>query len=188
MIYEGTVTEVKTHKVIRNAIPINICDEIRSRFEELPRRAEGDPENIPDSRFWQTWDHCAEALFDFGMETNERYFGYDVKINMGMQVAKYVAGQYLIPHYDDTTYHYGPDATNIRLAPLRFRKLTTIVMLSDPEEYDGDLEFYFSEKPTTFPLAKGDVVAFPTNLLHGVRVDSGERWVVVNWFSGDSWR
>jgi len=61
-----------------------------------------------------------------------------------------------------------------------YRKITVIVALSNPEEYEGG-ELYFSELNDKYKLNKGDVIIFRSEEMHGVEpVISGKRKVLIS--------
>ena len=70
------------------------------------------------------------------------------------------------------------------------RKLSLVLQLSDPSEYEGgDLQFLDGHEPTTLEKKKGMVVAFPSFVLHRVTpVTSGCRKTCVVWLSGPRFR
>lgn len=70
------------------------------------------------------------------------------------------------------------------------RKLSLVLQLSDPSEYDGgDLEIMTSAYPTTLEKKKGIVHAFPSYVLHRVTpVTRGVRRTLVIWVSGPKFR
>lgn len=67
------------------------------------------------------------------------------------------------------------------------RKLSVVILLSDPEDYEGgELEF-FKVGAQKFP--KGTMIVFPSFELHGVRpVTKGVRKSLVAWISGEPFR
>jgi len=85
-------------------------------------------------------------------------------------------------HY---TWHI--DKGNAAGAP---RKLSIVIQLSDPSEYDGgNLELMFSSQPTILKKAKGMLYAFPSYLLHRVTpVSAGIRRTLVVWISGPKFK
>lgn len=70
------------------------------------------------------------------------------------------------------------------------RKLSLVLQLSDPSEYEGgDLQLFTSEIPMTVNKQKGLVTAFPSYTLHKVTpVTSGVRKTLVCWVSGPAFR
>jgi len=70
------------------------------------------------------------------------------------------------------------------------RKLSIVVQLSDPEEYEGgDLKLYTSYEPIFIKKEKGMVATFPSYTLHEVSpVTKGERYSLVAWVNGPAFR
>lgn len=66
------------------------------------------------------------------------------------------------------------------------RKLSLVLQLSDPSEYEGgDLEIFDAPEPTKIQKQKGLVVAFPSFVLHRVTpVTKGVRKTLVVWLTG----
>ncbi len=66
------------------------------------------------------------------------------------------------------------------------RKLSLVLQLSDPSEYEGgDLEIFDAPEPTKVQKQKGLVVAFPSFVLHRVTpVTKGIRKTLVVWLTG----
>lgn len=86
-------------------------------------------------------------------------------------------------HYD---WHIDPGVGN-GMTP---RKLSLVLQLSDPDEYEGgELQFMTSSSPTTVRKEKGFVAAFPSYTLHRVTpVLSGVRKTIVVWVTGPAFR
>jgi len=66
------------------------------------------------------------------------------------------------------------------------RKISVIVQLTEPTEYEGgDLEFMMGRSTTKAPKEKGTVIFFPSYILHKVNnVTKGTRKSLVLWFHG----
>jgi len=66
------------------------------------------------------------------------------------------------------------------------RKLSLVVQLSDPEEYEGGkLQFMINRDIIDAPTDKGTVIFFPSYLMHRVtKVEKGKRRSLVCWFHG----
>ena len=72
-----------------------------------------------------------------------------------------------------------------------FRKLSVTVQLSGPDEYEGgDLQFWTGgQQPINGPRGKGNVVIFPSFLLHRVTpVYEGTRKSFVLWLGGGHYK
>jgi len=70
------------------------------------------------------------------------------------------------------------------------RKLSLVLQLSDPSEYEGgELEVFLGGEPTQMKKEQGLVVAFPSFVLHRVTpITSGTRRTLVVWLSGPKFR
>jgi PKHD-type hydroxylase len=70
------------------------------------------------------------------------------------------------------------------------RKLSAILILSDPSEYEGgDLEIFIEVEPVKIKPIRGRLIVFPSYTLHRVTpVTKGVRKTLVSWVSGDSFK
>lgn len=70
------------------------------------------------------------------------------------------------------------------------RKISVSIQLSDESEYEGgDLQFHINRSIVTAPKGKGDVVLFPSYLLHQVKpVTRGRRKALIMWMHGPAFR
>jgi len=70
------------------------------------------------------------------------------------------------------------------------RKLSLVVQLTDPAEYEGgELEIFTSNEPTKVEKKKGMVVAFPSYVLHRVTpITKGTRRSLVVWVTGPAFK
>lgn len=116
-----------------------------------------------------------DTLFDFDL------VGYDY-----MQYAEYGVGGHQRFH-NDIRYEYDPAYISEN-----FRKLTCVLMLSDPSEYEGgELLLNLSNEQGALSLKpqKGEVVMFPSFVPHQVNpVLSGTRKTLVVWALGPKFR
>jgi PKHD-type hydroxylase len=89
------------------------------------------------------------------------------------------------PGGDHYTWHI--DKGMINNSP---RKLSMVLQLSDPSEYDGgDLEFYVQSEPIKAEKKKGIVYVFPSWILHRVTpVTRGTRRSLVMWVAGPKFK
>jgi len=94
--------------------------------------------------------------------------------------------QYTIYYGDGGHYDWhvdmGPGISN--------RKISCVLQLSDPEEYDGgDLQMNPGGQILTVPKQLGTICFFPSFMLHRVTpLNSGVRKSLVNWFCGANFR
>ena len=72
------------------------------------------------------------------------------------------------------------------------RKLSMVLQLSDPSEYEGgEFEIWFGsqDKFVTVPREKGDVIIFPAFVMHRVKpIKRGQRKCLVFWTGGRPFR
>jgi PKHD-type hydroxylase len=72
----------------------------------------------------------------------------------------------------------------------QMRKISIILQLSDPEEYEGGtFELFINKDIQQLPKKKGSVVLFPSYFMHRVTpVTGGNRKTIVLWVSGSSFK
>ena len=70
------------------------------------------------------------------------------------------------------------------------RKISVVIQLSDPEEYEGgELQFMLNKNTTSIKKEKGLTVVFPSYFLHRVTpVTKGIRKSLVIWITGKAFR
>ena len=94
-----------------------------------------------------------------------------------IQIGHYPVGS----HYDWHTDSYNPDEFGNQ------RKLSSVLILSNPEDYEGGL---LRDLDNPIPkLSKGSIVVFPSVLPHRVtEVTAGERFTAVAWAMGPAFK
>lgn len=131
---------------------------------------------------WLKVPWILNKLYDYVNRANELSFNVNVYKQARMQYTEYHAeekGHYGLHHDVMWDKNDGLD-----------RKLSIVVQLSDPSEYEGG-SFAFSEvktpKEDLFKV-KGSVLVFPSYLSHQVTpVTKGVRKSLVAWFDGPQW-
>lgn len=118
----------------------------------------------------------SEWLFDEIGDRVARYnqFGFDFDISGiygDLQLLEYQEGGHYNWHMD-----IGPGEA-------AHRKLSVIIQLSDPEDYEGgEVLFKASEKEHTLGKEQGKIAVFPSFVLHKVNpVTKGKRYALVTW-------
>ncbi len=98
---------------------------------------------------------------------------FDLKgFDEGLQLARYSEGEFYDWHAD-----LGADVS-------AFRKLTLVVQLTSPADYDGG-EVEFFPAPVRAPKERGTVAVFPSYVPHRVLpVRRGPRWSLAGWIAG----
>ena len=73
---------------------------------------------------------------------------------------------------------------------LSLRKVSVTVQLSDPNSYEGgDLQIFRSPQPETAPRNLGQVVIFPSYMMHRVtEITKGTRKSLVLWVGGEHYK
>lgn len=110
------------------------------------------------------------------LRQNAEFWGFQLDGAEQMQIAQYAPGQHYIAHVD----------IGMEL-PYSRRKLSVVIQLTDPSEYEGgDLEIQISGDDIAIaPRGRGEMVLFPSWVLHRVTpVTKGLRWSLANWVIG----
>jgi len=137
-----------------------------------------------DIRWIGSGSLASTLLWDYAKEANRNAFGFDIDYLKDIQYTTYNAtdnGKY--------DWHHDTFWGN----PSRYdRKISVVIQLSDPEEYEGG-EFEFDsqyEQPNKELLMKrGTVIAFPSFIPHRVtELTSGVRKSLVGWIEGPKFK
>lgn len=117
--------------------------------------------------------------------SNRSSFGLDLWQLPEMQFTEYNAN-------DEGHYNWHID-TMFQSSNLTHRKLSMVIQLSDPNEYEGgqlEIQPWVMEPPPADKLKnQGSVVIFPSLLHHRVTpVTKGTRYSLVAWMEGPKWR
>lgn len=115
-----------------------------------------------------------ERLIHHAGRLNQDSLKFEVDQVETLQLLSYGPGQHYDWHVDIGTFE------------LSLRKLSLVALLSDPADYDGgELELFFSDKPTTMERNRGALVVFPSFVLHRVRaIARGRRFSLALWLRG----
>lgn len=124
-------------------------------------------------------------IWKMALETNNTWFDFQLSKMDFLQIAEYEGdkrGEYkkhrdVFYMNDDAKYH---------------RKLSVIIQLSDPAEYDnGDFQFYgVHQQPLKEEIkTQGTVLFFPAFIEHAaLPVTMGTRYSIAGWIEGPKWR
>lgn len=173
------------------------CDRIIERGLKLPQEKAtvGYDENrkVTDSRsttigwFNRITDKDISDLISiYATEANREFFDFDISHGVfDMQFTSY-------REKDKDKFDWHSD-TLYKQTRKTDRKLSFILQLSNPLEYEGcELEFkcpdgtQFNKKDF---LPKGSVIVFPSILEHRVtQITKGTRYSLVSWLEGPKWR
>ena len=123
-----------------------------------------------------------DAMMSVVAAANRETFGFDLSdFGESPQVARYGAERE--GHFD---WHSDIGAGNWAAK----RKLTIVVQLSDPADYDGGtLELRPDSNVASAPRTRGTAIIFPSFVLHRVTpVTLGTRWSLTLWSHGPAFR
>lgn len=123
-----------------------------------------------------------ERIMRIVSASNRNNFGVDIAGLHELQFTEYHATN--SGHYD---WHHDVWLESVR--PYA-RKLSVVVQLSSPAEYQGGaFEFFGIENPAAQFAPRGSVLIFPSFLQHRVLpVTKGTRRSLVTWVEGPNWR
>lgn len=141
-------------------------------------------------RFISQYDRQFEFLFDtvwkLALQSNLKWFDFHINKLEAIQLAEYDASY--LGEYKEHVDVFWVNPTN----PHSQRKLSAIIQLTDPSEYDGgDLEFIgVDQHPKARDLRhQGTVTFFPSFVRHrATPVTRGRRHSLACWFEGPNFR
>jgi PKHD-type hydroxylase len=113
-----------------------------------------------------------ETIADRVGRYNQFGFDFDISGLYGdLQLLEYDEGDYYDWHMD-----IGPGEA-------AHRKLSVIIQLSNPDDYEGgEVVFKASEKERELPKNQGQIAVFPSYILHKVNpITKGKRYALVTW-------
>lgn len=110
---------------------------------------------------------------NFYVQQVNKEYQFDISGLMGTQVIRYETGQYYNWHSDLGAGH------------ISTRKLSIILLLSEPEDYEGGL-VKWTPGFDNYPKTQGTLIVFPSYIPHKVKpVTKGTRYVLVTWAHGE---
>jgi PKHD-type hydroxylase len=120
-----------------------------------------------------------QRITDTVLHLNERFFNFDLHgIAENLQFTNYKSPSGKYKKHIDSNLDY------------LIRKLSVSIQLSDIDDYEGgDLIIYTNEKGTVMKKNQGDLIVFPSFILHAVtEVTKGERNSLVAWVTGKQFK
>ena len=125
-------------------------------------------------------------LVDIATRVNNQFFGFDLHgFGENFQYTRYAdTGQKYDWHIDA---YLGGSSDTFSTSP---RKLSMVLMLSDPTDFDGgELQIKVGKGTETLEQKKGRIWFFPSFILHRVTpVTKGTRHTLVAWICGKAFR
>lgn len=123
-----------------------------------------------------------KKLTDSVNSNNENFFKFDLDKIETLQFAKY--------REEDSGFYDKHIDPFVGEREPHNRKLSFVVQLSSPDDYEGgELALYFGKEPTIIKKQRGRIVFFPSYTLHEVRpVTKGVRYSLVGWVHGPAFK
>jgi len=181
----------------KNHLPSSVCDYIIENVKKIPEvdgKVGFDEEVNLETRkskirFIKKDNEQFEFLFDIlwktAIEANDLWFGFHISKLDYIQFAEY-------DEKDAGEYKMHRDVFWMNSDPVYHRKLSCVVQLTDPSEYEGcDLELYNTRNvPDKKEIKeKGSIVYFPSFVDHAATpITKGTRYSLAAWFDGPKWR
>lgn len=174
--FENFLSKKECDDIIEHGKNLNLKDALINHDKELGVL----DTTIRESKIaWITPNPDTEFLYrrliDVIQDGNSQYFNFDIHaLDETIQFTEYNApsGKYDM-HIDK--HFLG-----------KVRKLSVIIQLTDPSEYEGgDVEIIYKKDPDIMPKSRGGMILFPSYMVHRVSpVTSGTRHSLVCWVSG----
>jgi PKHD-type hydroxylase len=133
---------------------------------------------------WVNSSRIGSMVWDYAVQANRRAFGFDISCVGDIQYTKYSSDNIGKYNWHHDTFWADP-------TPYQ-RKLSMVIQLSDPSEYEGgefeyDPQYILPDKDDL--KKKGTVFVFPSYIPHRVtEVTKGERKSLVSWIEGPRFR
>lgn len=162
-------------QVLRNYFPNNM-DDARVEGGDVQEKVR------KTSVSWLAPDHESKWIFDrlakISRSLNDQFFRLQLSgFYEPLQLTKYEQGDFYQWHIDNGNKE------------LSVRKLSIVVQLSDPSEYEGGELQFMGDEGVFAPKDQGTMIVFPSYLGHRVKtVTKGERRSLVAWTSGEPFR
>lgn len=168
-----------------DTVPADICDEWIEMYDAQVRDGTISKTEEVDSTVRRSKIHFVEnkAIQDylkyFCETANRNAFGADTSNYLECQFTRYDGD-------NEGFYEYHLDLTFEGRKPAFDRKVSCVVLLNDPDEFEGGDLMLMGDKAN---LKKGSVIAFPSFYPHKVTpVTKGTRYSMVGWLEGPRWR
>jgi PKHD-type hydroxylase len=143
------------------------------QFNEIDKSRRSSKEKYLPPNEKNLWIY--ERLEKHIIDTNKKIFNFDITLIKELQVLEYCENDFFNLHHD------------IGSQQASTRKLSIIVFLSHPSEYEGgELKFIPS---INISNKQGSMIIFPSYLMHEVtKVTWGKRYTLVAWVHGPRFR
>ena len=145
--------------------------------------------HIQDSSLEEIWNNDTIKRIRRQVLNNERPPECDPCFSLEDQGVETIRMRHIKGTIPEARINLYPNALD-NLNDQRQRKLTSVLQLDGPEDYEGGtLELLPCGSIREIEKKKGYMVTFPSFVLHRVTpVESGIRRTLVAWFTGPDWR
>lgn len=198
--YQGTLDKKTCNKIIKlgekqKIIQGRIQSFPESEFKQLTKKQKEVLVKKRDSYVSFIQDDWLFNLMEPYIRTANNFskWNFDIDYIENMQFTKYGKKQ----HYDWHCDSGGEEETADPRSHGKIRKLSIVVSLSDPKDYEGgDFQFQYraTDDPniiTEVPVLKtqGTIIVFPSYIWHRVKpITKGTRYSLVGWIRGWPYR
>jgi PKHD-type hydroxylase len=182
----------------KNKISVDVCEYIIKESLKLPKEeakigVSTSSLKVDETRksrisFIQKNNPLFEGVFDelwkMAIQANSDFFNFHITKLDYMQFAEYDSSY-------NGNYKRHHDVFWMNNDPKYHRKLSCVIQLTDPNDYDGgDLEIFSDSKiDATEIRTQGTVIFFPSFMEHQANpVTRGIRYSLTSWFDGPKWR
>jgi PKHD-type hydroxylase len=175
--FNGGLTSEEVDKIVEDAKEYPFVKALVVDEENTDKFRKSNIKWLP---FDSKWDWVIDKIMSQVVEANDTIWKFD--LNSVIDNIQYTEYEGNGGHYD---WHL-----DIGPGSISHRKISIVIQLSDPDEYvGGDLELMTGSDHTKIPRGKGNVVIFPSFLLHRVvPLISGNRKSLVLWVGGGHYK
>ena len=168
------------------AVPPAACEVIKSQFSDssckIAQVGNGtiDPERRNSDISWLKPNDWVEGILYNHVRYANQSAGWNFDINgiEAIQLTRYRQGQFYEWHSDRDILDDSGDK----------RKLSVVLLLSDPSEYQGG-GLFLQDFSDNLLQNQGDLVVFPSFLVHkAAEVTDGVRMTAVGWVTGPAFK
>jgi PKHD-type hydroxylase len=175
--FNGGFSSAEVDKIVEDAKEYSFVKALVVDEENTDKYRKSNIKWLP---FDSKWEWVIDRIMNQVVESNDAIWKFDLNaIIDNIQYTEYEGNG---GHYD---WHL-----DIGPGKISHRKISIVIQLSDPEDYvGGDLEIMTGSEHTKIPRGKGNVVVFPSFLLHRVvPLTSGNRKSLVLWVGGGHYK
>jgi PKHD-type hydroxylase len=175
--FNGGLTSEEVDKIVEDAKEYPFIKALVVDEENTDKFRKSNIKWLP---FDSKWDWVIDKIMSQVVEANDTIWKFD--LNSVIDNIQYTEYEGNGGHYD---WHL-----DIGPGTISHRKISIVIQLSNPDDYvGGDLEIMTGSDHTKIPRGKGNVIIFPSFLLHRVvPLISGNRKSLVLWVGGGHYK